>query len=340
LTVIDLDGLGVLGRSLGDGVVGAASSSGDGRRIAARAVDGFDVEVTDQVSGATRRVNGSTNVPATPIMSPDGGIVALRTAYEVEFVDVVTNRVLGDRITNVGSLPEFSPDGSLVAIPSLVGVVVLRVPSLDVVAAVAPQAPGDLVTDLAWSPDGSQLALTGKRARTRIVDATTGTVVLGDVGLEVGSQLRWSSDGTRIAVIVAGASSRIIDARTGASIRELPSVRGPIELAGWTREDQRFVVVRAAEPDDLVVEFIDTSTGRRVGPSTPITELRSFVSGQITDDELLVFSPGQPAVAITTDPSEWARIACEVAGRDLTSAEWATYLGDMDGWRSTCPAST
>jgi hypothetical protein len=340
LTVVDLDGSGALGRSLGGRLLEASSSSADGARVAVQTPDG--VEVADLDSGETFAVNGSTSARTTPLLSPDGARVALRSGFEVEFVDVATNRVLGDPITTIGAPPSFSPDGSLVAVPSFVGVVVLQMPSLDVVVAVPPRRPGDLVTDLAWSPDGLRLALSGPRGQSRIVEANTGADVTKEITLEVGSQLRWSSDGSRIAVIVPGGSSRIIDARTGDTIRELPSVRGPIELAGWTSADRRLVVVRAAEPDDAVVEFIDTATGQRVGPPSRIAELSSFARGRghITDDELFVFPVGAPAVSVTTDPVEWARLACEVADRNLTESEWAMYLQQLGPWRSTCPAAT
>ena len=340
LALIDVDGRGVLGRPLGDGLSAAASISADGALVAVQTPDG--VEVTDLVSGATDAVSGSTSGFAIPLLSPDGATVALRSAYEVEFVDVETNRVLGDPISVIGAGPSFSPDGSLVAVSSFLGIVVRQLPSLDVVAAVPPREPGDLVTDLAWSPDGSLLALAGQRGQSRIVEANTGADITSEITLGVGSQLRWSSDGSRIAVIVPGGSSRIIDARTGDTIRDLPSVRGPVELAGWTRSDQRLVIVRAAEPDDAVVEFIDTATGERVGPPSRIAELSSFIRGRgrIADDDLFLFPVGAPAVSITTDPAEWARIACEVADRNLTESEWATYLQNLGPWRPTCPVAT
>ncbi len=340
LTLIDVDSRGVLGRPLGDDLSAASSISADGALVAVQTPDG--AEVTDLVSGTTDLVSGSTTRFATPLLSPDGATVALRSAWEVEFVDVEGNRVLGDPISVIGAGPSFSPDGSLVAVSSFLGIVVRQLPSLDVVAAVPPREPGDLVTDLAWSPDGSQLALTGQRGQSRIVEANTGTDITSTITLEVGSQLRWSSDGLRIAVIVPGGSSRIIDARTGGTIRELPSVSGPIELAGWTRADQRLVIVRAAEPDDAVVEFIDTATGERVGPPSRIVELSSFTRGRgrIAGEDLFLFPVGAPAVSITTDPAEWARIACEVADRNLTESEWSTYLQPLGPWRPTCPAVT
>ena len=340
LALIDVDGRGVLGRPIGDGLSAAASISADGALVAAQTSDG--VEVTDLVSGTTDAVSGQTSGFAIPLLSPDGATVALRSSFEVEFVDVETNRVLGDSISVIGAGPSFSPDGSLVAVPSFLGIVVRQLPSLDVVAAVPPREPGDLVTDLAWSPDGSLLALAGQRGQSRIVEANTGADITSAITLGVGSQLRWSADGSQIAVIVPGGSSRIIDARTGDTIRDLPSVSGPVELAGWTRSDQRLVIVRAAEPDDAVVEFIDTATGERVGPPSRIAELSSFIRGRgrIADDDLFLFPVGAPAVSITTDPAEWARIACEVADRNLTESEWATYLQNLGPWRPTCPEAT
>ena len=36
------------------------------------------------------------------------------------------------------------------------------------------------------------------------------------------------------------------------------------------------------------------------------------------------------------DPAHHAEAACRLAGRDLTRAEWTTYLGDVDPYEETC----
>ena len=54
---------------------------------------------------------------------------------------------------------------------------------------------------------------------------------------------------------------------------------------------------------------------------------------------MFLFPVGAPAVSIITDPAEWARLACEVAGRNLTESEWATYLQNLGPWRPTCPVA-
>jgi hypothetical protein len=38
------------------------------------------------------------------------------------------------------------------------------------------------------------------------------------------------------------------------------------------------------------------------------------------------------------DPDHWLDAACRLAGRDLTREEWDTNIGDLLGYRSTCPA--
>ena len=38
-----------------------------------------------------------------------------------------------------------------------------------------------------------------------------------------------------------------------------------------------------------------------------------------------------------TDPATWATRACEVAGRNLTPAEWAEHMPRGEQYRATCP---
>ena len=39
----------------------------------------------------------------------------------------------------------------------------------------------------------------------------------------------------------------------------------------------------------------------------------------------------------TLDPEALAAAACVMAGRNLTLAEWSTYLGDDQEYEATCP---
>ena len=40
----------------------------------------------------------------------------------------------------------------------------------------------------------------------------------------------------------------------------------------------------------------------------------------------------------TSTPAHWEDAACRLAGRNLTPAEWAPYLGDLAPYRATCPS--
>ena len=84
----------------------------------------------------------------------------------------------------------------------------------------------DTVMDMAWSPDGSQFATTGKDGTLRIWDAQTRTERLNipahlafSAGLILGtSELAWSPDGTRIATVGLDKTAKIWDAATGKEI--------------------------------------------------------------------------------------------------------------------------
>ena len=63
-----------------------------------------------------------------------------------------------------------------------------------------------------------------------------------------------------------------------------------------------------------------------------------IVPGYLRPDggELLVNIPADVA-AWDLDPDAHLEAACRIAGRQLTPAEWATYLGGFAGYRATCP---
>ena len=48
----------------------------------------------------------------------------------------------------------------------------------------------------------------------------------------------------------------------------------------------------------------------------------------------------QGIVVWDLDPDHWVDAACDVAGRNLTHAEWDQYIGDLAPYRATCPQFT
>ena len=73
------------------------------------------------------------------------------------------------------------------------------------------------------------------------------------------------------------------------------------------------------------------------------TELRFGIAAgaAISDDGLQATIATDAGVVIwDLDPTRWTEAACELAGRNLTQAEWDTYIGDLGDYRPTCPDVT
>jgi hypothetical protein len=48
-------------------------------------------------------------------------------------------------------------------------------------------------------------------------------------------------------------------------------------------------------------------------------------------------STGQGWVIWDLDPERWLEAACQLAGRNLTRAEFDQHIGDLEPCRQTCP---
>ena len=55
-------------------------------------------------------------------------------------------------------------------------------------------------------------------------------------------------------------------------------------------------------------------------------------------DEIVVFNEGGPGHVYPLALAQWLGLACTVAGRDLTQAEWDRYLPDRP-YRPVCAGS-
>lgn len=337
LVIADLDARSALSQPMTPPITGLASITADGRLMVHREGSTF-VAVDSTTGDATVLAMPST--PGTIQLSPDGRILAVTGTISTDLFDVTTGRELGVQQSN--DLVAFSPDSTMVAISGFAGLVVRRLPGLEPISATVPSGPGDVITEASWSPDSSVLAVTGTNAPTRLIDPLTGTRIGTELDLDAGDQIRWSPDGARLVIISTASRSRVADAATGEVIRSLPTVNGPATVAGWASDGQRFVVMRAAQPNDSVLEITDVDAGVRIGPPISVAPLTSIVNGvgRIGDDRVHVFAIGEPASVISLDPDTWAATACRIANRNLTTDEWEQHLGSISTWRPTCDGIT
>jgi DNA-binding SARP family transcriptional activator/tRNA A-37 threonylcarbamoyl transferase component Bud32 len=106
----------------------------------------------------------------------------------------------------------------------------------------------------------------------------------------------------------------------------------------------------ALHSGDRVATLLDVDSGTRIGTISIAPDTRNIarlsldgrwlaVGGQplSSDDVVATAHDDMHAIQIwDLDPAAWVTAACGVAGRDLTSTEWETYVGDLAPYRRTC----
>ena len=186
-----------------------------------------------------------------------------------------------------------SPDGRTVA---------THAELIDLATGDSRPLPGGPGSPLAWSPDGTRLALHG--AGLRITDLSTGTST--DVaGTERLSSAAWSPDGERLAydagrdIVIAGVTGRTLSSFT-------PPVESMLPGKGsWTPDGRAVALVGEEAADEWAPRWFDVATGRATaGPDLPAVPgpVTGELLGWRTDGTALLFVhggtlPGDPATA-------------------------------------------
>ena len=122
------------------------------------------------------------------------------------------------------------------------------------------------------------------------------------------------------------------DLETLEPIAKFPGARGDINSLQFSRDG----AVLLATSNDQTVSIYDVASHTRLGDPIPInTPL--IIPGWLRPDGMAVAMTVREGVAILDlDPERLADAACEVAGRNLTETEWATYLSEFGEHRRTC----
>lgn len=86
-------------------------------------------------------------------------------------------------------------------------------------------------------------------------------------------------------------------------------------------------------------QLYDSTNGTAIGPPIPSQANITTGSATFSDDAKLIAVPRGEGGAYVweIDPETWRRRACEIAGHNLTAAEWAQFLPDAGPLRATCP---
>ena len=121
------------------------------------------------------------------------------------------------------------------------------------------------IEDVAWSPDGSKLATTGKDGTLRIWDAQSRKELVNisahlgfSAGFTLGvEELAWSPDGTRIATAGLDKTAKVWDVATGQEIATFAGHSDEVWSVTWS-QDGRWI---ASASKDGTVKVWDAKTG-------------------------------------------------------------------------------
>ncbi|GGB82507.1 hypothetical protein N798_11700 [Knoellia flava TL1] len=166
---------------------------------------------------------------------------------------------------------------------------------------------------------------------TRIVDYLTGSVrPYPDLGVTIADVIS-SPDGTRLFVDALDAGTGLLAADTMTWIS--PPSPAQARMVGyqgaWTEDGSLF----ASVGDEGQVSYWDGRTGA-LKASLPM-DVSGAVAFSPDGRQLLVADQNGAILTWDLAPSTWVSAACRLAGRELTEAEWRTYLPDRPFTR-TC----
>jgi WD40 repeat protein/DNA-binding SARP family transcriptional activator len=190
-----------------------------------------------------------------PSFSPDGSFFAAAWPGDgvVKILDLGTGRVVQEiRSVHAPGGTSFDPSGTRIAVRSDSGpmAAVIDIESGDEVFTL--EGHSDVLTDIAWSPDGGSIATASPDGSARIFDARTGAprfAVLGRGG-EV-YDLDWNPDATRLVTAHGDGAARVWHVTEG----------GPREEFALTAQDTRNGVSGVAfSPDGTQVITGDFGT--------------------------------------------------------------------------------
>jgi WD40 repeat protein len=179
--------------------------------------------------------------------------------------------------------------------------------------------------DLVDSADGSpQRTLV---SRTGNVGDSGAPLAFHGAGAGATPKIAFGPDNTMVAVAHDSIGVELWDRQTGESLALLGGFLTPAERniePTPVNGDRDF---RAMHRSSL--EFVDGGDALR---ESDIRELVRFTDGLPTHD----YSSLLRTITWSLRPSDWARAACAVAGRDLTHQEWDQLIGSTTPYQQTC----
>ena len=170
-----------------------------------------------------------------------------------------------------------------------------------------------------------------RRFRVQMVDVNDGPVGPDVAGFVAAAPDTSGGTGPVVLADVDGGLQEV-DPVTLEPRAALPGSVGQVDFMMFSDDGTRLL----ARSGNRVVQLFDSETWTRIGAvpaDSPAPLPRGFLR---PDGRALLTNDRFGVVEWDLDPEVMVEAACELAGRNLTRAEWATYLGDQP-YRRTCP---
>jgi WD40 repeat protein len=212
------------------------------------------------------------------------------------------------------------------------GVVELDATTLEIVGEPLPF--DRYVSNVDVSPDDRLLAVALYDPNAVVlVDNETHEVLATFDGVEANTQLSFSPDGSLLAASGPSGLVTLIDPDAQRTVGAPLRVEGRVLSQSFSPDGSHLVTGSS----DGTLQLWDVATRARVARVTP-DEPGHVVYAWFDDDGTTIVAADERGGiwSIPSDPDEWQRRACEIAGRNLTRAEWTELLPDRPH-RRTCP---
>jgi DNA-binding beta-propeller fold protein YncE len=114
---------------------------------------------------------------------------------------------------------------------------------------------------------------------------------------------------------------------------QVAGARGFVNTLQFSRDGS----VLLATSLDQTVSVYDVASGTRLGDPIPVNAPFSYPAFLRPDGGAVAATLATGIAIWDLDPEHMVTAACQLAGRNVTATEWATYLSGLGEHRATCP---